>query len=373
MTWRREGRVVDAEPFARSTNLKNTTQLAMKLHRSLLLALAASATALTAQQPEAPTPPDAPKPAQPPEARSAPREKRGEPEQKAVAYMGVLTREVPVELRSQFSLPDGFGLMVEEVMPDSPAKTAGIKPHDVLVKFADQQLVNMEQLMTLVRSKKKDEVVPFTVITSGKETQVSVTMAERMVPVNEMRPPSRGFPGMPQMQHFFGGGGQDMREQMEQMQRQMREYQERIQDWNRDGHRGTFPPPPSSRRDEGDRRGGPGPRDGEKRTETRVESHASANIIRRDDSGEYQLKHEDGKRTFTARPKEGEEQSWPVNTDAERQAVPEKFREKLRLFDNVHQDIRIEQHFRGPDAPRPPEGAPRENPPPAPKSRETSV
>ena len=55
------------------------------------------------------------------------------------------------------------------------------------------------------------------------------------------------------------------------------------------------------------------------------------------------------------------------------QAVPEKFREKLRLFDNVHQDIRIEQHFRGPDAPRPPEGGPRENPPPAPKGRETSV
>ncbi|MFM2166505.1 MAG: hypothetical protein RIS79_876 [Verrucomicrobiota bacterium] len=345
----------------------------MKLHRSLLLALAASATTLTAQQPDAPRPPDAPKPPQPPESRSMPRENRGEPEQKAVAYMGVLTREVPVELRSQFSLPDGFGLMVEEVMPDSPAKTAGIKPHDVLVKFADQNLVNMEQLMTLVRSTKKGEVVPFTIITGGKETQVNVTMAERMVPANEMRQPSRGFPGMPpQMQHFFGGGGQDMREQMEQVQRQMREYQERIQEWNRDGHRGPFPQPPSSRREEGDRRGGPGPSDGEKRTEMRVESHASANIIRRDESGEYQLKHEDGKRTFTARPKDGEEQSWPVNTDAERQAVPEKFREKLRLFDNVNQELHFERRG-GPDAPHPQEGGPREDAPPAPKGRKTSV
>jgi hypothetical protein len=339
----------------------------MKLHRSLLLALAASTTTLTAQQP------DAPKPPTPPEARPSLRENRGEPEQKAVAYMGVLTREVPVELRSQFGLPEGFGLMVDEVMPESPAKGAGIKPHDILVKFADQQLVNMEQLMTLVRSKKKGDAVPFTVITGGKETQVSVTLAERMMPANEMRQPNRGFPGMPpHMQQYFGGGGQDFREQMEHFQRQMREYQERMQEWGRGGREGPMPQMPSNRRE--DRRGANNSsRDGESHAETRAESHAASNIIRRDDTGEYQLKNEDGKRTFTARPKDGEEQSWPVNTDAERQAVPEKFREKLRLFDNVHQDIRIEHHFRGPDAPRPPEGGPRGNPPPAPKGRETSV
>lgn len=346
----------------------------MKLHRSLLLALAASATALSAQQPDAPKAPESPK-APAPESRPEPREKRGGPEQKSVAYMGVLTREVPVELRSQFGLPEGFGLMVDEVMPDSPAKTAGIKAHDILVKFADQQLVNMEQLMTLVRSKKKGDVVPLTIITGGKETQMSVTLAESMVLATEQRPSPRGFPGMPQMQvyGFGGGGGPDVREHMEQLQRQMREYQERMQEWGRGGREGPMPQMPSNRGEGGRRGAGPGPRDGEKHSETRVESHAAANIIRRDESGEYQLKNENGKRTFTARPKDGEEQSWPVNTDAERQAVPEKFREKLRLFDNVHQDIRIEQHFRGPDAPRPPEGGPRGNPPPAPKGRETSV
>jgi hypothetical protein len=342
----------------------------MKLHRSLLLALAAST--LSAQQPDAPPPPDAPKPPPPHEARSASRENRGEPEQKSVAYMGVLTREVPVEIRSQFGLPEGFGLMVDEVMPDSPAKAAGVKTHDILVKFADQQLVNMEQLMTLVRSKKKGEVVPFTVITGGKETQISVTLAERLMPANEVRQPGRGFPGMPpHMQQYFGGG-QDVREHMEQLQRQMREYQDRIQEWNRDGNRGPFPQMPGARREE--RRGASSSsRDGEAHSESHAESHAASNIIRRDETGEYQLKNEDGKRTFTVRPKDGQEQSWPVNTDAERQAVPEKFREKLRLFDNVHQDIRIEQHFRGPDSPRPPEGGPRGNPPPAPKGRETSV
>ena len=83
-------------------------------------------------------------------------------QQKPVAYIGVLTREVPPELRSQLSLPEGFGLLVEEVMPDSPAQHAGLKVYDLLVKFEDQQLVSMEQLMLLVRVKKKGDVVNLT-------------------------------------------------------------------------------------------------------------------------------------------------------------------------------------------------------------------
>ena len=73
------------------------------------------------------------------------------------------------------------------------------------------------------------------------------------------------------------------------------------------------------------------------RSEVKVETRASAvcNITRKDDSGEYQLKNEDGKQTFIVRPANGPEKSWPVNTEEERQAVPEPFREKLRLFDNI--------------------------------------
>ena len=66
-----------------------------------------------------------------------------------VAYLGVMTREVPPELRSQLGLAEGFGLLVDGVMPDSPATAAGIKEHDILVRFEDQQLVNIEQLMRL--------------------------------------------------------------------------------------------------------------------------------------------------------------------------------------------------------------------------------
>jgi len=277
-------------------------------------------------------------------------------QQKPVAYIGVLTREVPPELRSQFSLPEGFGLLVEEVMPDSPAQHAGLKVYDLLVKFEDQQLVSMEQLMLLVRVKKKGDVVNLTVISGGKESQVPVTFGEKQMPV--MQPHQQhGFSGWPQNgAPMFNGGdfrgspkqGNEMAEQMQRFQQEMREYQQRIQDWSKAG--GTTPmpqmpmwkPQDTNPRREPSRQSPQSPHDGNVQRYNFSESHAAMNMNRRDDAGEYSIKREDDKTIFTVRPKDGKEQSWPVNNEEERKAVPEEFRDKLRMMDGVGNGIHIE-------------------------------
>jgi hypothetical protein len=291
-------------------------------------------------------------------------------DQKPVAYIGVLTREVSPELRSQFSLPEGFGLMVDEVMPDSPAKTAGLKQHDILVKFEDQSLVNMEQLMTLVRAKKKGDVVNLDVITGGKETRVPVTLGERMVATNEHRG-QYGFGGWPpnSMPMFnsdaFRGGdfrnfqhhNREFSEQMERFQKEMRDYEKRIQDWSKAGNGTPMPRPPEFKLQPPQSSATPppspltSPPDGNTQQFNFSESHAATNVTRRDDSGEYTLKNEDGRTTFIARPNNGKEQSWPVNTDEERKAVPQEFRDKLRMMDGARSGIRIDVRP-GPGVPR---------------------
>jgi hypothetical protein len=367
----------------------------MKLKHSFLIACLGAAP-LQAQQPEEK---NAPKPTE-----AAPAEVKPQPtrnpnslaeEKKPVAYIGVLTREVPAELRSQFSLPEGFGLMVDDVMPESPAQAAGLKTHDILVKFEDQRLVNMEQLMALVRSKKKGEIAQLTVITGGKETQMPITLGERMVTVNERRQPY-GFGGWPQMGMPFGGRemeqmqrglrdmGGEQREQMERFQNEMREYQERLQNWMKGDKSTPMPQAPmfnmpdhQPRRGNTERQPGPGPRDGNVQRFNFSESHEAMNVTRRDDAGEYSIKREDGKTTFTVRPTNGKEQSWPVNTDEERKAVPEEFRDKLRLMDGAGSGLRIEVRP-GPGGEGPPRNpAPREGgndaTQPRPQARSTSA
>jgi|JI6StandDraft_1071083.scaffolds.fasta_scaffold01938_7 hypothetical protein len=333
------------------------------------------------------------KPATPPERPRGDMNPVREPEralEKPVAYLGVLTGPVSRELRAQFALAEGFGLQVAEVMPDSPAHAAGLKEHDVLVNFEDQKLVNMEQLQTLVRSKKKDDTVNLSVITSGEQKQISVKIGERMARIETER--NRGGFPPPGMQWFGGGGGspfgntEELREQAEQFQRRVREYQEQMQDWARDGRRGNVPPPPmfDGPRREGDRRpeggrGGP-PRDGDSRRpdspprgegETRRiehrESHESASITRSDETGIYSLRKDGERAVFSVKPKDGEEKTWPVNTEDERAAVPEPYRTKLREMEDIRSSVRRDGG--GPpressrDDNRRPEGA-RDAPPP---------
>ena len=52
------------------------------------------------------------------------------PEQrlKPTPYVGVVTSPVPPALAAQLGLGEGFGVVVDEVVPDSPAKAAGIEP-----------------------------------------------------------------------------------------------------------------------------------------------------------------------------------------------------------------------------------------------------
>ncbi len=275
----------------------------------------------------------------------------GMPERKPVAYIGLLTREVPPELRAQFSLAEGFGLLVEEVMPDSPAKGAGLKVFDVLLKFEDQQLVNMEQFMSLVRSKKVGDVVHLAVITGGKETQVPVTLGEHMVETRKHQE-HRGFPNQ-------GNAMQENMERLHHMQQEMREYQERVQQWSKGGGNGPMPQAPMLRLpghgdEQPSREGGRHPTGRQPQTGISIppgtdlerfkvsQSQSSANVTRRDASGEYTLKNENGYKTFIARPSNGQEQSWPINTDAERQAVPEEMLDKLRMMDGAGSGARIE-------------------------------
>ena len=299
--------------------------------------------------------------------------------QKPVAYIGVLTREVPPEMRSQFSLPEGFGLMVEEVMPDSPAQHAGLKVYDLLLKFEDQQLMSMEQLMLLVRAKKKGDVVNLAVISGGKESQVPVTLGEKLMPTVQQRQ-QHGFSGWPQqgMPMFNGNDfrgfqnqGKELGEQMERFQQELREYQQRIQDWSKAG--GTTPmpqlpmwkPQDSNPRREPSRQPPQGIPDGNVQRYNFSESHAATNVTRRDEAGEYSIKREDDKTRFTVRPNGGKEQSWPVNNEEERKAVPEEFRDKLRMMDGAGSGIHIEIRP-GPSGQGPREG---DNKPAPPRSQ----
>jgi hypothetical protein len=100
-----------------------------------------------------------------------------------VAYLGVATMEVAPELAAQLKLSPGMGLVVNMVLPDSPAERAGVKQYDLITKLDDQFLTNPEQLRVLVRMKKQSDDVKLSVIRQGAPTSVNVELGQQEVDV----------------------------------------------------------------------------------------------------------------------------------------------------------------------------------------------
>lgn len=111
-----------------------------------------------------------------------------------VSYIGVLTVPVSPSLTAQLKLQPGVGVLVMQVVPDSPAAAAGFQENDVLTKLDDQILINENQLTVLVRNRKADDMVNLTYIRGGETKTAQVKIGRRALPkLGNAGAPGRGM------------------------------------------------------------------------------------------------------------------------------------------------------------------------------------
>jgi membrane-associated protease RseP (regulator of RpoE activity) len=95
-------------------------------------------------------------------------------------YLGVIVDHLPQPVRAQLpaDLPPGEGLLVDQVVQDSPAAKAGLQPFDILLQYNDQKLFSPEQLIQLVGSERSGQPAQLTVVRGGKVSTRAVTLGE---------------------------------------------------------------------------------------------------------------------------------------------------------------------------------------------------
>jgi len=113
---------------------------------------------------------------------------------------GAISADDP--LRAHLDLPQGQGLIVENVVPDSPAAKAGLKKHDILLRANDTALSDMRQLVDLVATAgEKKAQITLEVFRHGNRESAYLTPEERPADANVPAPNGGGgFGG------GFGGG-----------------------------------------------------------------------------------------------------------------------------------------------------------------------
>jgi hypothetical protein len=92
-------------------------------------------------------------------------------------YLGVLCAPVAEAMHEQLpQLPRQQGVLITRVLADSPAATADLRRHDILLTFDGKKISDCEHLARLIRDDRAGRKVNVTYLRGGREAGATVTL-----------------------------------------------------------------------------------------------------------------------------------------------------------------------------------------------------
>jgi serine protease Do len=92
----------------------------------------------------------------------------------AGSWIGVSVRDVADDEVAKLKLPAAVGALVEEVTPDGPASTAGLKTGDVIVEFDGEKVRGTRHLTRLIQETPAGRKIQASVVRDGQRVAVTV-------------------------------------------------------------------------------------------------------------------------------------------------------------------------------------------------------
>jgi serine protease Do len=93
-------------------------------------------------------------------------------------YLGVLTTDLSPEDAGRFDLPVDSGALVEQVVPGSPAREAGVRKGDIITALGDARVAGYGDLLGALRDHEPGDRVTLTIFRNGDENKLEVTLGE---------------------------------------------------------------------------------------------------------------------------------------------------------------------------------------------------
>ena len=152
-------------------------------------------------------------------------------------WIGVQCEDVVPALRSHLNLTEREGMLVEAVMPESPAAKSGVERYDVILAINGKPVGTLAEIVGLV-DEAKDAEMTISAIRKGKPIELKITPEKRPESVAlPTGPPQQGFfrfePGPGVVQEWTPDQPQqdipdDLRRMIEQLREQMEEQMKNL-------------------------------------------------------------------------------------------------------------------------------------------------
>ncbi|HEY6386719.1 MAG TPA: PDZ domain-containing protein [Candidatus Acidoferrum sp.] len=94
------------------------------------------------------------------------------------SWLGVESQEISSEKAKELKLPAERGVLLERIVPDSPAAKAGLKDNDVITEINGQRVEGAAQFRRMIREIPAGRSVQFTVWRDGHAQTVSATLGK---------------------------------------------------------------------------------------------------------------------------------------------------------------------------------------------------
>lgn len=113
-------------------------------------------------------------------------------------WLGVTLQELTEDLRVQFGVQAGVtGVVLADVLPETPASRSGLERGDIITSMDGEQVASVPSFRNRVASTEPGTRVAFTVIRSGRERTVRVTLGSQAA----MAPAESSTPATPSGNH----------------------------------------------------------------------------------------------------------------------------------------------------------------------------
>ena len=96
------------------------------------------------------------------------------------SWLGVLIQDITPELKQALHLDVDGGALVSQVMPDGPARKAGIQRGDVVVGFDGQVIRNARELSALTITLPIVRATTIDVLSRGTAIRMAIITQERI-------------------------------------------------------------------------------------------------------------------------------------------------------------------------------------------------
>src|SRR5580700_6598626 len=94
------------------------------------------------------------------------------------SWLGVESEEISAEKAKELKLPAERGVLLERVVPDSPAAKAGLKDNDVITEINGQRVEGAAQFRRMIHEIPAGRSAQFTIWRDGRAQTISVTLGK---------------------------------------------------------------------------------------------------------------------------------------------------------------------------------------------------